>query len=63
MRRSIHEEGPRMSGHGHDDGHDDGHGHSAPVPEVPSEPRPVLQGVGLVLCLLATVALAVFVQG
>ena len=33
--------------HGHG-GHDDGHGHGAPAaPEVPAEPRPVLDGVDL----------------
>lgn len=55
-----HEEHEAMSGHGHDDGH----GHAAhAVPEVPTPPRPVLQGVGIALCVIGTVLLAMFVQG
>jgi hypothetical protein len=53
-----------MSDHG-DHGHDDDHGHghgAAAEPEVPAEPRPVLQGVGIALCVLGTVLLAIFVQ-
>ena len=49
--------------HGHG-GHDDGHGHGAPAaPEVPAEPRPVLQGVGIGLVVVGTVLLSIFVQG
>lgn len=52
-----------MSDHG-DHGHDDGHGHGAAAePEVPTEPRPVLEGVGIALCVLGTVLLSIFVQG
>ena len=56
-----------MSDHGDDHGHDDdhgGHGHGAVAePEVPAEPRPVLQGVGIAIVVLGTIALSIFVQG
>jgi hypothetical protein len=51
-----------MSDHGDHDDHGHGHG-AAAEPEAPTEPRPALQGVGIALCVLGTVLLAIFVQG